>query len=332
MNFLIATVTILAAVFSGSGIEATSTVSTPSAPSSYTNEESPCILAARKSFFQEKKKIKTRHGKRMKRCLADPDRTRNDCRWLRKLRRNEHRVNKRNLQSKVKDCTAPHTETPTRSPIDPTYLPTSKTNVPTSPPTCFTDSSIEEAVALYISDPETADEKYGKIKSWCISGVTDLSGERYIDGYDDDDYTSYHLFASTSFNEDLNSWDLSSVTSLEKTFLDAVQFNGDISDWNLSSLTHFTMCFSNAKAFNQNISTWDLSLVENFNLVFFEAEAFNQAISGWDVSVGTLFTRMFASAKSFNQCLEWSIMNEANTWRMFQDTKNGRLGEGGVCE
>jgi len=92
------------------------------------------------------------------------------------------------------------------------------------------------------------------------------------------------------------------------------------------------MCFSNAKAFNQNISTWDLSLVENFNLVFFEAEAFNQAISGWDVSVGTLFTRMFASAKSFNQCLEWSIMNEANTWRMFQDTKNGRLGEGGVCE
>jgi len=40
----------------------------------------------------------------MKRCLAVPDRTRNDCRWIRALTRKGHRVNKRNLQNKIKDC------------------------------------------------------------------------------------------------------------------------------------------------------------------------------------------------------------------------------------
>eukprot|EP00588_Corethron_pennatum_P013403 CAMPEP_0194277496 /NCGR_PEP_ID=MMETSP0169-20130528/9813_1 /TAXON_ID=218684 /ORGANISM="Corethron pennatum, Strain L29A3" /LENGTH=284 /DNA_ID=CAMNT_0039021495 /DNA_START=356 /DNA_END=1213 /DNA_ORIENTATION=- len=284
----------------------------------------------------------------MKRCLAVPDRTRNDCRWIRALTRKGHRVNKRNLQNKIKDCTAPHTETPTRAPtFDPTDLPPSETptqnpfswntppptfdptdfpslsesNVPTSPPTCFTDSSFEEAVALYISHQETAEEKYGNINSWCISGVTDLSNLFVSDN--DDEYND--------FNGDLNGWDLSSVTSLVQTFYDARQFNGDISDWNLSSVTDFFGCFYHANSFDQNISTWDLSLVQLFNYAFYGAEAFNQAISGWDVTGGINFNFMFSNAKSFNQCLEWSIMNGAQTSDMFKGSKNGRLGEAGEC-
>ena len=42
---------------------------------------------------------------------------------------------------------------------------------------------------------------------------------------------------ATSFNEDLSSWDVSSVTNMSDMFQNATSFNGDISSWDVSSVT-----------------------------------------------------------------------------------------------
>ena len=48
---------------------------------------------------------------------------------------------------------------------------------------------------------------------------------------------------ATSFNGDLSSWDVSSVTNMESMFQDATSFNGDISSWDVSNVTNMSGMF-----------------------------------------------------------------------------------------
>ena len=49
----------------------------------------------------------------------------------------------------------------------------------------------------------------------------------------------YVMFAYTdTFNKDISSWDVSSVTTTEKMFKFAESFNQDISDWDVSNVTN----------------------------------------------------------------------------------------------
>jgi len=320
MYFLPATVTVLTAVFSGLGIEATSTVSTPLAPLSYTNNESQCIASARRSFDQEKKKIKKRHLKRMKRCLAVPGRTRKDCYWLRKLTRSGHRVNRKNLKNTIEDCDSPTasptdatSDSPTGSPTMPSDVPSSLPSDASAPPTdapsdsptlspssemCFNDADIVTAVTWYFDDKEVAEIEYGVIGSWATCGVTNLENLFLYERPLLDDESNDDSYSKDTFNQDLNDWDLSLVTSLKSTFQGAETFNG-------------------------RISNWDVSLVENF-VQSFSGTAFNQNISGWDVSSSSDFSGIFAYTSSFNQCLEWVLKEGALTSQMFRNS-SGRL-------
>jgi surface protein len=54
------------------------------------------------------------------------------------------------------------------------------------------------------------------LSSWDVSSVTD---------------TSYMFVASTSFTGNLSSWDVSSVTNMYQMFKDAKSYNGDLCDW-----------------------------------------------------------------------------------------------------
>eukprot|EP00588_Corethron_pennatum_P000747 CAMPEP_0194298774 /NCGR_PEP_ID=MMETSP0169-20130528/60350_1 /TAXON_ID=218684 /ORGANISM="Corethron pennatum, Strain L29A3" /LENGTH=274 /DNA_ID=CAMNT_0039048797 /DNA_START=449 /DNA_END=1273 /DNA_ORIENTATION=+ len=272
----------------------------------------------------------------MKGCLAVPGKTRFDCRWVRKLSRTEHRVNKRNLKNNEEECSLtkgptsfptedPLTASPTDAPSDsptgspttgPTSFPTedpltaSPTDAPSDSPTgsptvsptasptnapsikpsrfCFDDAGIVGAVTSYFENKEDVVREYGEIGLWATCRVTNL------DGPDD-----YSYFFNINFNQDLNEWDLSSVTSLHSTF--------------------------RLGAFNSCISSWDVSLVENCFATFNQAYAFNQDLNVWDISSSLNFNYMFYYAKSFNQCLEWSPKSEADTEYMFQGT-DGRLG------
>jgi len=155
---------------------------------------------------------------------------------------------------------------------------------------CFDDAGIVDAVADYFDDRKTAEDLYGVIGSWSTCRITDIA-YLFNDVYD--------------FNEDLNGWNLSSVTTLEYTFSSfgsSAIFNGSNSDWDVSSIISFAGCF--------------------------DSTLFNQNISGWDVTAGESFDYMFYFS-FFNQCLEWSIDDTASTDSMF-DYSNGRLGEPGA--
>jgi surface protein len=49
---------------------------------------------------------------------------------------------------------------------------------------------------------------------------------------------------ATSFNQNISSWDVSSVTTMNEMFRDATSFNQNISSWDVSSVTTMTGMFS----------------------------------------------------------------------------------------
>jgi surface protein len=143
---------------------------------------------------------------------------------------------------------------------------------------------------------------------------------------------------ATAFNQDISSWDVSSVTDMTGMFSGASAFNnGDLTNaaskplnWtNTSNLQSINGMFNDANAFNQDVSRWNVSNVQgmagafgyttsfnNGNLpltwnlgttnpismeqMFYSAAAFNQDISGWNVSNVVNMTYMFGNATVFN--------------------------------
>jgi len=106
---------------------------------------------------------------------------------------------------------------------------------------------------------------------------------------------------TTAFNQDLNAWDVSSVTAMNNMFQNAVSFNQDLNSWNLASVTNMVNMFDNASAFNGNISSWAFPNVTSFVSLLAGASSFNQDISGWDTSGITTMTSMFRNTYAFNQ-------------------------------
>jgi surface protein len=86
------------------------------------------------------------------------------------------------------------------------------------------------------------------------------------------------------FNEDITTWDTSSVTDMTSMFNNCTNFNQNISWWDVSNVQSMFSMFRNASSFNANISSWDTSNVTSMAFMFYEALAFHQNIRGWDTS------------------------------------------------
>jgi surface protein len=156
-----------------------------------------------------------------------------------------------------------------------------------------------------------------------------------------------NLPSSTSFNDDITSWDTSNVTNMSYMFYYAEEFNQDISSWDTSSVTDMRYMFSGAREFNKNIGSWDTSNVTVMTYMFYYAEEFNQDISSWDTSSVTDMSTMFYQASSFNQDISgWCVQsnfssgpsgfnnNANNTWvndASKQPDWDGADGSGANC-
>ena len=125
-----------------------------------------------------------------------------------------------------------------------------------------------------------------------------------------------------NFNQDISSWDVSSVTNMGSVFRDAKNFNQDISSWDVSSVTNMLFMFCGAKNFNQDISGWDVSSVIDMSSMFADAEKFNQDISSWDVSSVTDVFGMFVETLAFNQDLTSWNLNPNVDLRRFNDNSS----------
>jgi surface protein len=134
----------------------------------------------------------------------------------------------------------------------------------------------------------------------------------------------YMFYYADSFNSDISSWDVSSVTYIGGMFYHAYSFNSDISSWDVSSVTDMSGMFFVAGSFNQDLSSWDVSSVTDMGYMFASADSFNSDISSWDVSSVTDMGYMFASADSLsyvNKCtIHTSFSSNANwpyDWDIF---------------
>ncbi|GGD38768.1 hypothetical protein GCM10012288_10990 [Malaciobacter pacificus] len=128
---------------------------------------------------------------------------------------------------------------------------------------------------------------------------------------------------ATSFNGNISSWDVSKVTNLAYTFFNASSFNQDISGWDVSSVQSMSWLFNNASSFNQYIGGWNVSSVLDMGRMFTNATAFNQDIGAWDVSSVTTMESMFQGALAFNQDISrWDVSNVTNMSMMFFGSNN----------
>ena len=127
------------------------------------------------------------------------------------------------------------------------------------------------------------------------------------------------LFAgATSFNQDLNNWNVSNVTNMSFMFVNATSFNQLLNNWNVSNVTDMTYMFVNATSFNQLLNNWNVSNVTNMTYMFYGASAFNQLLNNWNVSNVTNMTYMFYGASAFNQLLNnWNVSNVTDMSAMF---------------
>lgn len=95
---------------------------------------------------------------------------------------------------------------------------------------------------------------------------------------------------TTSFNQNINTWDVSNVTKMNAMFVGAKAFNQPLNDWDTSNVTTMSAMFQSASSFNEPLNEWDTSKVTDMGYMFNSATNFNQYIKSWDVSKVTSST------------------------------------------
>ena len=110
-------------------------------------------------------------------------------------------------------------------------------------------------------------------------------------------------FRSSTFNQPIGDWDVSSVTNMAGMFAFNRDFNQPIGDWDVSQVASMSNMFNNAISFNQDIGSWNVSNVTSMKGLFtFNGGAFDQDLSNWD----------FESVVDFRDFLNGSQFSTAN--------------------
>ena len=165
------------------------------------------------------------------------------------------------------------------------------------------------AVDLWCGNRERGLEKYGHIRDWDVSLITDMN---YL-------FTNDDKLGFDTFNDDISRWDVSSVTNMESMFWAVYEFNQPLGDWDVSSVENMNFMFAGTKSFNQPIGDWDVSSVTEMEGMFLGAIVFDQPIGDWNVSNVVSMDSMFLNAAKFNQHLgKWDVSNVINMERMFE--------------
>ena len=141
------------------------------------------------------------------------------------------------------------------------------------------------------------------LNSWDVSKVT---------------YMSNMFSGCTSFNQPLNSWDVSKVTYMSGMFSGCASFNQPLNNWDVSQVTCMSGMFSGCASFNQPLNNWNVSKVTDMNAMFSGCTSFNKSLNSWDVSQVTNMRAMFDGCASFNLPLNnWNVSQATNMRAMF---------------
>src|SRR6056297_620593 len=170
----------------------------------------------------------------------------------------------------------------------------------------------------------------------CTSGITDMSGLFQKEPNFNEDISSWDVSSvnnmrnmfnggfnsENTFNQPIGKWDVSNVKNMRNMFLNAVAFNQDISNWDVSQVVTMSRMFGGAEVFNQNIGGWNVGLVTTMDAMSNDAKNFNANIGEWDVSQVTTMNSMFLGAEAFNQDIGgWDVSNVTSMALMFRGAK-----------
>jgi len=134
----------------------------------------------------------------------------------------------------------------------------------------LTNENIRDAVNMWQDNQEECLKKYGHISQWNTSAVTDMSELFYT--------------KDSSFNENINNWDVSNVTDMYGMFAGASSFNQPLEEWNVAKVTDMSNMFRRASSFNQPLEKWNVANVTNMSGMFAGASKFNQPLEEWNVA------------------------------------------------
>ena len=116
------------------------------------------------------------------------------------------------------------------------------------------------------------------IGSWNVSSANSFNFMFYGSGFDNGSSSSINnwilkstgnitmiaMFRQCPFNQNIGSWNVSRVNTMEQMFRSNTAFNQNIGSWNVSAVTNLTNTFDGSSAFNQNIGSWNVSNVTTF--------------------------------------------------------------------
>ena len=145
------------------------------------------------------------------------------------------------------------------------------------------------------------------------------------------------FYNADAFNQDISSWNVSSVDEMTNMFYSTNLFNngavGDVGGKDLNWTTTGNLrvtdsMFANALAFNQDISSWDVRQLNNMSSMFNNANKFNNGAVGdvggkpltWTTSNLTSMANTFGDARKFNQDISsWNVSNVTNMTGLFEN-------------
>ena len=188
------------------------------------------------------------------------------------------------------------------------FKPTSKSSLQTAinewiAGTITSSSNVTGTEYVHVSDTT-----YGSMNIWDVTAAGNDFSQLFKD--------------KTTFNEDISSWNTSSVTNMNLMFYGASIFDQDIGSWNTAAVTNMSNMFRNATSFNQNIGNWDTAAVQSMYAMFSGAWAFNQDIGNWNTAKVTNMSGMFFGASAFNQNIgNWNTAKVTDMSQMFQNAK-----------
>jgi len=164
------------------------------------------------------------------------------------------------------------------------------------------------------SCPKYGEEsKYGEMKDWNVSEVTDMD---------------YGFHKQESFNGDVSRWDTSSVTSMREMFSGARDFSPDtkkgLGSWDTSSVEDMGSMFSEASNFNgKGLAKWNVGKVKDMSFMLKDAVSFAEDLSAWRPFQCKTTYGMFQNAVEFESDVkDWGLSVTADTKDMFLGAAN----------
>jgi len=109
---------------------------------------------------------------------------------------------------------------------------------------------------------------------------------------------------AAAFNDNIDSWQMTSVTTMWQMFRGAANFNQNINSWRTGSVMSMTEMFASAESFNQPLDSWQTASTTDLSGMFHTALRFNQTLDAWQVF---FLTRKEASNKGGTAAISISL-------------------------